>query len=245
MKTTILSLFLLTTLLCRPVFCGEIHDATRSGDLEKVKSLLEDNPRLVNSRNEDGETPLQIAVGQGEFIHYNKEVVELLLAKGADVNATNRYGLVTPLCHAVKFKHTDVVALLVAKGADVNASDGEMSPLGWAVQTDDKEMVELLLTNKADINAKDFYGDTPLLEAMPDKSKEVVELLLAKGADVNAKDRDGHTPLWKIKNLKIIGKITIDPQRGFGLEMGTNKSIDADKHKDEITALLIEHGGHE
>jgi len=37
-------LLLLTTLLCRPAFCGEIYDAAKAGDLEKVKALLKDNP---------------------------------------------------------------------------------------------------------------------------------------------------------------------------------------------------------
>ncbi len=35
-----LSFVLFTTLFCRVAFCGEIHDAAKSGDLDKVKALL-------------------------------------------------------------------------------------------------------------------------------------------------------------------------------------------------------------
>ena len=35
-------------------FCGEIHDAAKDGDLEKVKALLKDNPDLVNSKDNNG-----------------------------------------------------------------------------------------------------------------------------------------------------------------------------------------------
>jgi hypothetical protein len=39
MKTIILSLFLLTTLLCRPAFCGEIQDAAESNAWANVNAL--------------------------------------------------------------------------------------------------------------------------------------------------------------------------------------------------------------
>jgi tetratricopeptide (TPR) repeat protein len=75
----------------RPVFCGEIHDAVKAGDLAKVKALIKDNPKLVSSRDDFSKTPLHIAAQEG-----HKDVVELLLAKGAEVNAVDFFGF-TPL----------------------------------------------------------------------------------------------------------------------------------------------------
>ncbi|MEH1771269.1 MAG: ankyrin repeat domain-containing protein, partial [Nostoc sp.] len=67
-----------------------------------------------------GETPLHLAVSQG-----NKQVVELLIAKGADVNAKNKDGN-TPLHLAYDL---DIVKLLIAKGADANAKNNDdMTP---------------------------------------------------------------------------------------------------------------------
>ena len=48
------------------------------------------------------------------------EIVQLLLEKGADVNARNTAGW-TPLLHAAQFSSSEIVELLIEKGADVNA----------------------------------------------------------------------------------------------------------------------------
>ena len=61
-------------------FCGEIHDAAKSGDLEKVKALLTGNPNLVFSKDNNGETPLHDAVVTG-----HKDVAELLVKSGHTV----------------------------------------------------------------------------------------------------------------------------------------------------------------
>ena len=58
-------------------FCGEIHDAAKNGDLEKVKALLKGNPDLVFSNDTYGLTPLHLAVSKG-----NKDVAELLRQHG-------------------------------------------------------------------------------------------------------------------------------------------------------------------
>ena len=48
------------------------------------------------------------------------EVVELLIANGANVNAKDKDGG-TPLLHATLSGHREIVELLISKGADVNA----------------------------------------------------------------------------------------------------------------------------
>ena len=41
--------------------CGEIHNAVKSGDLEKIHALLTNNPDLVFSKDYGGWTPLHWA----------------------------------------------------------------------------------------------------------------------------------------------------------------------------------------
>jgi ankyrin repeat protein len=71
----------------------DIHDAARRGDVEVVAALLKDNPDQVFSKNSDGDTPLHKALAARPLAaDGNKDVVELLLANKADVNAKNVFG---------------------------------------------------------------------------------------------------------------------------------------------------------
>ena len=63
----------------------------------------------VNEENADGSTILHNAVFGG-----HKEVVGLLIAKGADLNVKGILG--TPLDAAIKFKKTEIAALLRKHG---------------------------------------------------------------------------------------------------------------------------------
>jgi ankyrin repeat protein len=169
-------------------FCSEIHEAAKTGDLQKVKALFKADPRLVFSKEaEHGETPLHLAVRYG-----HKDVAEFLLEHKADVNAKNNVGG-TPL-HVVA--NSVVAAPLLANKADVNARDDDGdTPLHSAAFSNHKDVAELLLANNAAVDAKNNNGRTPLAEALSESGTDVAELLLAKGADINSKDKDGMTPL--------------------------------------------------
>jgi ankyrin repeat protein len=167
-------------------FGGEIHDAARNGDLEKVKALLKDNPDLVFSKDGFGWTPLHWAADTG-----HKDVAELLLANKADATAKNNLGD-TPLHWAAWRGQKAVAELLLTNKADANAKNnfGD-TPMHWAGWQGQKAVAELLLTNKADVNAKTTNGWTPLHLALAAGRKDVVELLLANKADVNANPVQG------------------------------------------------------
>ena len=99
----------------------------------------------MNAKDEDSWTPLHSAVAGG-----HKDVVELLIAKGADVNAKNdKYGG-TPLLHAAGEGHKEIVELLIAAGADVNAKlvgggpHKGKTPLDAANETNHPRITDLL-----------------------------------------------------------------------------------------------------
>lgn len=155
--------------------------------------------------------PLHNACSYGHF-----EVAELLLKKGANVNATDLWKY-TALHEASSKGKIDIVKLLLRYGADVNKKnrDGD-SPLDL-VKPEDIEISDLLLGNAAildaakkgelgrlmrlitneNVNCRDSQGrnSTPLHLAAGYNNFEVAEFLLEKGADVNAPDKGGLIPL--------------------------------------------------
>jgi ankyrin repeat protein len=122
-----------------PAFCGEIHAAAKSGDLAKVNALLKDDPKLISSMDNKGETPLHAAASNDR-----KDVAQLLLENGGDANAKDINGC-TPLHKASEAGHNSIVELLLAKGADVNAKTSTgMTPLDIAVFNSFDDAAELL-----------------------------------------------------------------------------------------------------
>jgi len=92
------------------VGCGEpsIHDAAHTGNIEAVKKHLASGADLNTKDSEDG-TPLHHAAWNG-----HKEVAELLIEKGAVVNALGVNG--TPLDWAIFRNHTEAADLLRKHG---------------------------------------------------------------------------------------------------------------------------------
>jgi ankyrin repeat protein len=154
-----------------------------------VEAMVSTHPDWINLDYPD--TLLGSAAFRGR-----KDVVEVLLAHGANVNAADNTHGWTPLSDAVMKGHKDVVEVLLAHGANVNAADKDgRTPLFGAVN---KELVEVLLAHG--VNAKNEDGETPLFLALRQKNKGVVEVLLTHGADVNAATKFGWTPLFEAVN---------------------------------------------
>lgn len=193
---------------------GEIHEAAKKGDLEKIKALLEKDPGLLNVLSPVGLTPLHSAAGYGQV-----DAAAYLIKKGAALDIKDN-ALRTPLFHAVYRGHRDMVKLLLEKGASHDLKDNlGYSPLRWAAingQIDIidalvakgakltlyeaaasgyKKMVEQLIAAGASLDSRAKNGGTALHWAVANRQKEIVELLLAKGAGINLKTKDNETAL--------------------------------------------------
>lgn len=136
---------------------------------------------VVCSVRADEQTPLHRAVYVDDF-----KTAKALVEQGADVKATNRYG-VAPLSLACQNGNGEMVELLLKAGTDPNiALRGGETALMTAARTGKPGPVKALLTRGAEVNAKERRGQTALMWAAADGHVEVVELLIKAGADTYA-----------------------------------------------------------
>jgi len=126
---------------------------------------------------------------------YNKEVAEILIAGGANVNENDSHKG-TALHIAAEKGYQDIAELLIDRGANVNAIDLKAeTALHKAAYYGHKDIVKLLIDSGTSVNENDFDSETALHEAAKQGYKDIVELLIAKGADLNASDEYGRTPI--------------------------------------------------
>lgn len=143
------------------------------------------------SRGDPLTTILHIAVR-----HMYTEIVSILLATGATVDA-KQYNGRTPLMLAVEDSRCEeVVGLLLDYGANINLVniDG-MTPLHYASRKNYNEVVKHLLLRGANVDSLNSCGKTPLVIAVEEGWVEVVDTLLQSGADIDRKDNCGMTIL--------------------------------------------------
>lgn len=151
---------------------------TIAKNVEVARALL-DRSANVNAQDNEGKTALYHQVSRGE-----KEMVELLIARGANTNTKTVDGE-TPLeviAHGVWKNSKEIAELLISKGADVNARDKtKRTPLYSAAFEGQKDLVELLIAKGADVNAETSEG-VPVLSATCVQDTEIVTMLKSAGA---------------------------------------------------------------
>ena len=126
-----------------------IHDAVKIDDIDAVKIFLSEGS-VVNATEAMFETtPLHIAAA-----YKRKEIIELLIANGANVKAKDRDEW-TPLHFATNAGHRGIAELLIANGANVNAMDtGGETPLDKARTKGNYEAISLLIKHDGKTGAE-------------------------------------------------------------------------------------------
>src|SRR5262249_39364785 len=153
---------------------NDLHHLIQTGNVEKIKALLARNPKLINDKGRYSSTPLQIAAWQGRM-----EIVKLLLAAGAELDATSAASLGDA---------AQLAALLEDKPWQTNPPN---KPLHAAAERGDRKSVELLLAYGADPNLDYGFGNvrgpyTPLSTAVTSGHYEITKILLEHGAKTQA-----------------------------------------------------------
>jgi RNA polymerase sigma factor (sigma-70 family) len=164
----------------------QLFAAARNGFAHKVAQLLNEDPSLVNAANDDGLT-IQLYAAHAMHHSGNAHVVEVLLARGADIDAHTgaALGMTTHVRHMLERN----AAMRRTRSA------WERTPLHWAASGGHLELVQWLLAHGADANAWDRWGCTPLHLAAELGRVEIVRELIDAGADIESRLKNGKTVL--------------------------------------------------
>jgi len=136
----------------------DIFEAAATGTQDRVEQLLQKDPAVLNAYSADGWTPLHLAVFFGRV-----NIVHLLLARGADINAvSNNEQKLAPLHSALANPNNAAVA-------------------------------QLLIDCRANLTVRQSSGLTPLHYAAANGLEAIVKNLIDRGVDRAVKDNSGKT----------------------------------------------------
>jgi len=168
---------------------SEIIEAAKSGNAEKVKALLKDDPDLINTEDSGiGATALHWAL-----IYGKKDVIKAILPYDPDVNKTEAHGGTT-MHWAAHFDDAENIQWLLDRGADIDhINQYGRTPLLVAARRGNINTARILLERGADINAKVSDGSNALHIAARNGHTENIDFFLSKGLDPELKNNDGQT----------------------------------------------------
>jgi len=226
-------------------------NAVKKGDIEAAKQAITDGAD-VNGEGEYGMTPMEgtplhLAVSQDRH-----EIIELIIAKGANVNVKDMFFTLTPLDWAEKLGKTETIKLLQKHGGKSAAQDS----IHTAAQLGNFEAVKNHLDNGTDINSRAGLNETPLdyteesnnnlgIGGLPE---DTLEIKAAKKeiADFLRKRGGKHSSIFEAakggdsEGIKEFLAAGVDPDEKTGFTFGQTPLCVASTK--EVAELLIAEG---
>ncbi len=144
--------------------------AIKAGDIDRLKSLISDDPSLATARSSSSHpTLLQCLVLDGANLPSKIELAQVLIENGADINGA--------LAAAASIDNVEAAEALLDSGAKVDGTGG-WTPLEEALYWCNHRVGNLLLERGASVNHN----------AALHGHREMVAFLLEQGANPNIKD---------------------------------------------------------
>ena len=194
-------------------YLQDIHTAAFSGVNHAIKyHLKRSDSNIVNSTNENGETPLICAI-QGRNSRALELILDFLDGKDFEKEALNAkdsvYGW-SALHWIANLGDEEIFGLFFEckrnQVISVNIKDiAGATPLHHAIRLDNKPVIYLLVELEVALNEVDNWGSTPLHYAYKYNNQQAIELLLESGANRLIKDFRGRLPhdLSKINKFEM------------------------------------------
>lgn len=181
--------------MCHPLCSCDLCDLQLSGKLN--------DPSIITpfSRDDRGYTPLHVAAICGQA-----QLIDLLVHKGAPVNATDYHAL-TPLHLACQRGYQGVSLLLLHYKANTDAQDNNgNTPLHLACMYGHEDCVKALVyyDHMCRLDVQNDKGDTALHMAARWGYEGIIQVLLENGASTDLLNRNKDSPLHCALNSKIL-----------------------------------------
>lgn len=153
-----------------------LYYAASKGDVQMAQDMLKQGADIHSGY---GSEAFLEAIKNGR-----RNVIQLLLKAGADVNSQTGYGEPALSLASWLSENLDITELLLANGANKHSIN---VALGSAASRDRINTMRTLIKAGADVNYKgNTYKTTPLASAASNNNIEAMSILLEAGADVNA-----------------------------------------------------------
>lgn len=186
-KSLLIVVLLLCSMSLSNLIAQDIIKEVQSGNLKAIKSLVEKDVKLLQTKDAAGNSLLHLATAAQDI-----EIVKFLIDKGCDVNAKSN-NMETPLHEAAKLVDKELTSLLISKGAVIDINNAaNITPLSAAIYhyengnvTEGRlEVVKLLIEKGGDINRRGMWNWLPIQVAAEFGSAEIIDYLIERGADI-------------------------------------------------------------
>ena len=167
-----------------------VHFASLSGQIEILKSIVEQNPDLINAKNKSLETPIMLAIVGGKVDVIN---FILTLANKTDINKLNGCGQTAMHYVPLAAKNqVEIFKLLLPYFTDWNMADCQgTTPFMYMTWNGCTDVIEYIWTfsKKPDLNQANLNGYSALHFATFESFSEEanikgLQFLIEKGANV-------------------------------------------------------------
>lgn len=170
----------------------------------------------------DYEDALQCAAAAAQ-----EQVAQLLVARGADVNAITSGGK-SALYAAAEMGNPNIVRLLIDNGARVGSRPGAKGVLQAAASKGHREIVQLLIARGADVNGLSHDGRSALYAAAESAELDTVKFLIDNGADIHSRPTRALSALHSAARMGHARTV----------QLLLDSGMDVDGHSDDGTTAL-------